>query len=206
MKYGVLGTGMVGQALAGKLVALGHDVMMGSRGAKNPKAMAWARSAGPRALVGTFAEAAVFGELLFNCTHGASSVDALRAAGETHLAGKILVDVANILPPDTRGVESLGEQIQKACPRTHVVKALNTMNCEVMVDVSKVSGSHTVFMSGNDSASKEKVRALLEAFGWKDVIDLGGIAMARATENYMPLWMALWKTLGTTHFNIKVVR
>jgi 3-hydroxyisobutyrate dehydrogenase-like beta-hydroxyacid dehydrogenase len=86
MKYGVLGTGMVGQALAGKLVALGHDVMMGSRGAKNPKAIAWARSAGPRALVGTFAEAAVFGELLFNCTHGASSVDALRARREKRIS------------------------------------------------------------------------------------------------------------------------
>ncbi len=103
-------------------------------------------------------------------------------------------------------MESLGEQIQKAFPGTHVVKALNTMNCEVMVDVSKVSGSHTVFMSGDDPAGKEKVRALLEAFGWKDIIDLGGIATARATEDYLPLWMALWNTLGSAHFNIKVVR
>ena len=148
----------------------------------------------------------MFGELLFNCTHGASSVDALRAVGEKHLAGKILIDVANILPPDTRGVESLGEQVQKAFPRTHVVKALNTMNCEVMVDVSKVSGSHTVFMSSDDGAAKKTVHALLEAFGWKDIVDLGGIVTARATEDYLPLWMALWNTLGTAHFNIQVVR
>ena len=206
MKYGVLGTGMVGQALAGKLVALGHDVMMGSRDAQNPKALTWATRAGSRAQVGTFAETAVFGEVLFNCTHGASSIEALRAAGEPHLADKILVDVTNILPPDTRGVESLGEQIQKAFPRTQVVKALNTMNCEVMVDVSKVSGSHTVFMSGDAATAKNTVHALLEALGWKDIIDLGGIVTARATESYMPLWMALWTTLGTAHFNIKVVR
>jgi predicted dinucleotide-binding enzyme len=159
MKYGVLGTGMVGQALAGKLVALGHDVIMGSRDAQNPKALTWATRAGSRAQVGTFAETAVFGEVLFTCTHGASSVEALRAAGEQHLADKILVDVANILPPDTRGVESLGEQIQKAFPRTQVVKALNTMNCEVMVDVSKVSGSHTVFMSSDAATAKKTVRA-----------------------------------------------
>ena len=159
MKYGVLGTGMVGQALAGKLVALGHDVMMGSRDAQNPKAL----RGQARWLACTFAETAVFGEVLFNCTHGASSIDALRAAGEKQLAEKILVDVANILPPDTRGVESLGEQIQKAFPRTQVVKALNTMNCEVMVDVSKVAGSHTVFMSGDAAAAKKTVRALLEA-------------------------------------------
>ena len=94
MTYGVLGTGMVGQALAGKLVALGHDVMMGSRDAQNPKALTWATRAGSRAQVGTFAETAVFGEVLFNCTHGASSVEALRAAGEQHLADKILVDVS----------------------------------------------------------------------------------------------------------------
>ena len=74
MKYGVLGTGMVGQALAGKLVALGHDVMMGSRDAQNPKALTWATRAGSRAQVGTFAETAVFGDVLFNCTHGARSI------------------------------------------------------------------------------------------------------------------------------------
>jgi len=206
MKYGVLGTGIVGQTLAGKFVALGHDVMIGSRDAKNPKAIAWAKRAGSRAVVGTFAETASFGEVLFNCTHGARSLDALRAAGETHLAGKILIDVANVLPPDTRGVESLGEQIQRAFPRTHVVKALNTMNCELMVDVSKVSGPHTVFMSGEDAAAKTEVRALLEAFGWMDIIDLGGIVTAGATEDYVPLWIALWNTLGTAHFNIHVVR
>ena len=142
-----------------------------------------------------------------NCTHGASSIDALRAAGEKHLADKILVDVANILPPDTRGVESLGEQIQKAFPRTQVVKALNTMNCEVMVDVSKVAGSHTVFMSGDAAGGQEDGPCdCSKRFGWKDIIDLGGIVTARATESYLPLWMALWTTLGTAHFNIKVVR
>ena len=148
------GYGLVGQALAGKLVALGHDVTMGSRDAKNPKAIEWAQRAGSRAQVGTLAETAAFGEVLFNCTHGANSIDALHAAGEKPLADKILVDVANILPPDTRGVESLGEQIQKAFPRTQVVKALNTMNCEVMVDVSKVAGSHSVFMSGDAAAGQ----------------------------------------------------
>jgi predicted dinucleotide-binding enzyme len=82
MKVGVLGTGMVGQAIGGKLVALGHDVMMGSRDAKNPNAARWAQRAGARALVGSFAEAAAFGELVFNCTNGASSMEALHAAGE----------------------------------------------------------------------------------------------------------------------------
>src|SRR5215510_10953604 len=113
MKIGVLGTGMVGDAIASKLVALGHDVMMGSRDPKNPKATAWAKRAGARGQAGTFADTATFGEVLFNCTQGANSLDALRAAGEKRLAAKVLIDVANILRPEPSGADSLGEQIQK---------------------------------------------------------------------------------------------
>lgn len=206
MKIGVLGTGMVGDAIASKLVALGHEVMMGSRQATNPKAVAWARRSGIRAKCGTLADTAAFGDLLFNCTHGASSLEALRAAGADHLGEKVLIDVANVLPPEERGPRSLGEMIQEAFPRTKVVKALNTMNCQVMVDASRVAGSHTVFMGGNDADAKKTVRELLRAFGWEDVIDLGDIASARATESYLSLWLALWKALGTADFNIKVAR
>lgn len=206
MKIGVLGTGMVGDAIASKLVALGHEVMMGSREATNQKAAAWARRVGIRAKCGTFADTAAFGDLLFNCTHGASSLEALRAAGEEHLGEKVLVDVANVLPHEERGPQSLGEMIQKAFPRTKVVKALNTINCQLMVDASRVAGSHTVFMSGNDAGAKKTVRELLGAFGWEDVIDLGDIGTARAAESYLSLWLALWKTLGTADFNIKVAR
>jgi predicted dinucleotide-binding enzyme len=206
MKIGVLGTGMVGDAIASKLVALGHDVMMGSRDAKNPKATGWAKRAGALAKTGTFADAASFGEILFNCTRGANSLDALRAAGEKRLAEKVLIDVANVLQSEQRGHESLGELIQKTFPQAKVVKALNTMNCALMVDPSKVADSHTVFMSGNDGGAKKTARGLLQAFGWRDIIDLGDIDTARATESYVTLWLALWKTLGTAQFNIKVVR
>ena len=206
MKIGVLGTGMVGEAIASKLVALGHEVMMGSRDAKNPRATAWAKRAGGRAQMGTFADSAAFAEMLFNCTHGASSLEALRSAGEKPLRGKVLIDVANILPPAQSGPWSLGEEIQNAFPETKVVKALNTMNCHIMIDPSKVGGSNTVFMSGNDLDAKKKVRELLGSFGWDDIIDVGDIGTARAVESYLPLWMALWKTLGTADFNIKVVR
>jgi predicted dinucleotide-binding enzyme len=206
MKIGVFGTGMVGDAIASKLVTLGHEVMMGSRDATNPKAVAWAKRSGANAHAGTFADTAAFGEVLFNCTHGASSLDVLRAAGATRLAGKVLVDIANILPPDKSVLVSLGEQIQEAFPETRVVKTLNTINCDLMVNPSEVSGSHTLFMSGNDAAAKATVRELVEGFGWKDVLDLGDIATARAVEAYLPLWLALWKKLGTAQFNIKVLR
>jgi len=206
MKIGVLGTGMVGTTIASKLVALGHQVMMGSRDVENDKATAWTRTAGGRGSAGTFADAAAFGDLLFNCTQGAHSLAALSSAGASNLDGKIVVDLANVLPPGARGPESLGEQIQKAFPRARVVKTLSTVNCEIMTNPRKLSEAHTIFLSGNDPAAKQTVRELIESFGWTDAIDLGDIATARAAEDYMPLWMSMWKQLGTLSFNIKVVR
>src|SRR3954470_2205060 len=136
MKLGVFGTGMVGSTIATKLAQLGHEVKMGSRAAGNAKAVEWAKAAGGKASQGTFADAAAFGEVLFNCTSGGASLAALQAAGATNLAGKVLVDVSNPLDfskgmPPTLSVcntDSLGEQIQRAFPDAKVVKALNTVN------------------------------------------------------------------------------
>jgi len=215
MKIGVLGTGMVGNAIADKLVSLGHQVKMGSRTAKNEKATAWATKAGANASEGSFADAAAFGELVFNCTSGAGALDALKAAGAANLKGKILIDIANPLdfskgmPPRLSicNDDSLGEQIQRAFPDTQVVKALNTINCQIMVDPSRVKGDHDVFVSGNDAGAKGRVTEILRGwFGWKNVIDLGDITTARGTEMYLPLWVRLWGALGTADFNLKIVR
>lgn len=215
MKIGVLGTGMVGSAIAGKLVKLGHDVVMGSRTAGNEKALAWAKEAGARAQAGTFADAAAFGELLFNCTQGAGSLPALEAAGAANLRGKVLVDISNPLDfskgmPPTLFVsndDSLGERIQRAFPELKVVKTLNTVNCEIMVDPARLAGDSDVFMSGNDKEAKLRVAEILRGwFGWKNVIDLGDITTSRGTEAYLPLWIRLWGALGSPDFNIRVVR
>ena len=216
MRIGVLGTGMVGNAIAGRLVALGHTVMMGAREAGNERAQAWVESAGEGASAGSFADAAAFGELVVNCTAGAHSLDALEAAGRENLAGKLLIDVANALDPSggrpptltVANTDSLGEQVQRAFPDAKVVKALNTMNCQVMVDPSRVPGDHAVFVCGDDADAKRQVRELLESIGWPSlrIIDLGGIEAARGTEMYVALWLRLWGTLGTGDFNIAVVR
>jgi len=206
MKIGVLGTGMVGHAIASKLIALGHEVMMGSRTANNPKTEAWASNAGTGGHSGTFADTAAFGEMVFNCTNGSASMAALNAAGHERLNGKIVIDLANVLPPDERRSESLGEQIQKAFPLAKVVKTLNTINCDLMVDPHRLSASHTLFLSGSDDGAKKAVRGLLESFGWSDILDLGDISTARATEDYLRLWLAAWRVLGTPAFNVKVVR
>ena len=95
MRIGVLGTGIVGQTIGGKLVQLGHDVKLGSRSAENPKADNWTKQAGSRATHGTFADSAAFGEIVSNCTAGTVSLDALRLASADNLSGKLLIDVAN---------------------------------------------------------------------------------------------------------------
>ncbi|WPB82083.1 NAD(P)-binding domain-containing protein [Archangium violaceum] len=215
MKIAVLGTGMVGETIGSKLVALGHEVKMGSRSATNEKAAAWVKKAGAKASQGTFADAAAFGELLFNCTSGSGSLEALNAAGKKNLEGKILLDLSNPLefskgmPPTlfVSNTDSLGEQIQRAFPELKVVKTLNTINANVMVDPARIPGEHAVFVSGNDAEAKGQVKRLLtEWFGWKQVIDLGDITTARGTESYLPLWLRLWGAMGTPDFNIQIVK
>ena len=215
MRFGVLGTGMVGDAIATKLASLGHEVKMGARDAKNEKAAAWVGKAGAKASQGTFADAATFGEVLFNCTSGMASLEVLKAAGEANLAGKVLIDVSNPLdfskgmPPtlSVSNTDSLGEQIQRAFPKTHVVKTLNTLNAQLMVEPKSLAGGdHDLFISGNDAGSKGKVKELLQTFGWKTIHDLGDITTARGTESILPIWIRLWGALGDANFNFKIVR
>ena len=215
MKIGILGTGVVGKTLGTKLVKLGHDVRMGSRKAGGDKARAWVKEAGGKASEGSFADAAAYGEIVFNCTSGMVSLDALRAAGAENLKGKVLVDVANPLDfskgmPPTLSVcntDSLAEQIQRAFPEARVVKSLNTVTTAVMVEPSLISGVHTMFVSGNDAQAKATVTELLrKGFGWKDVVDLGDITGARAQEMLLPLWLRLYITTNNANVNVHVAR
>jgi len=227
MRIGVLGTGMVGQVLAAKLAEAGHEVVVGTRdpaatlarqepdGYGNPPFSAW-HAQHPDVKVGSFADAASHGELVVNATAGAASLDALRLAGEANLHGKVLVDLANALdfskgmPPSllVANTDSLGERLQRAFPDVKVVKSLNTMNALLMADPGQLAdGDHTVFVCGDDDEAKAQVTQLLtEAFGWRDVIDLGDLSAARATEMVLPIWLRLMGTLRTPAFNFKVVR
>lgn len=216
MKIGVLGTGIVGQVIATKLVALGHEVCMGSRTADNQAAREWADANGTRAANGTFSDAAAMGEVVFNCTSGGASLVALESAGGDNLVGKVLIDLANPLdfsggmPPTLSVVNdsSLAEKIQEAFPQARVVKTLNTLNCQIMVEPSLLPGPHEIFVSGNDAAAKNTACELLYSFGWtpEQVIDLGDITTARGTEMYLPLWLRLFGAGGTPNFNVHIVR
>ena len=225
MKIAVLGTGMVGKAIAGRLHELGHTVVIGTRdpaatlartepdGMGNPPFSAW-RAAHESVAVATLADAAASAELVVNASSGAVSLDLLGLAGADNLAGKVLVDIANPLdfsngfPPTlfVKDTDSLGEQIQRAFPETKVVKTLNTLNASLMVDPKSLGESSSIFVSGNDSQAKATVVSLLQSFGHDDVIDLGPLETARGTEMLLPIWLRLMGTLGTGTFNFKIVR
>jgi 8-hydroxy-5-deazaflavin:NADPH oxidoreductase len=215
MKIGVFGTGIVGNAIATKLATLGHEVKMGSRTAGNAKAVAWVKASGAKASQGTFGEAAAFGELLFNCTSGVGSLAALELAGKENIGGKVLVDVSNPLdfskgmPPSLTvcNTDSLAEQIQRAFPEAKVVKALNTMTANLMVEPSLIKGDHDVFVCGNDAGAKAQVTELLKGgFGWKHVVDLGDLTAARGQEMFVIFWVRLYSAGGSPMFNVHVVR
>jgi predicted dinucleotide-binding enzyme len=213
MQIGVLGSGITGQVIGTKLIQLGHEVMLGSRDEANSEAVTWAKDAGQQALYGTFMNAAAFGEIIFNCTLGSASLAALQQAGEENLRGKVLIDTANPLDRTTDmwtltvcNTDSLGEQIQRAFPETRVVKTLSTVNANVMVDPAKLLEQTHVFVSGNDIEAKATVvRILRDWFGWRQIIDLGGIETSRSVEMYVLLWHSLRNAISSQRFNIKVV-
>jgi Predicted dinucleotide-binding enzymes len=218
MRISVLGTGMVGSTIGTALIKKGHEVKIGSRTANNEKAAAWVAQNGSNASQGTFEDAAKFAEIIFNCTKGEHSMDALKAAGKQNLANKILVDVANPLdfskgmPPTLFLVNdtSLGETIQREFKETKVVKTLNTLTCGLMVNPDKIAGGdHNIFICGDDAPAKQKVISLLhESFNWKveNIIDLGDISNSRGVEQLLPIWIRLMVTLGTPDFNFKIAR
>lgn len=216
MKIAVLGTGMVGEALATKLVQLGNSVTMGSRTADNETATQWAETVGENATHATFADAAANADVVINCTQGIHSLEALNAAGAENLSGKLLIDVANIIRPQDSGPVaigsedgvSLGEQIQTAFPDAKVVKTLNTLTADLMVNPKQLDGHHMLFICGNDSEAKTQTRLMLSGFGWSDtqILDLGDIVAARGTEAYLAFWLQIMQKLGTPNFNVSIVK
>jgi len=224
-KIAVMGSGVVGQTISARLTGLGYEVMVGTRNVQNtlsknekdmfgrPPFNEWHKQ-NPQVKLGTFAEAAAFGEMVVNASNGQGSLEALKLAGKENLAGKTLLDIANPLdfskgmPPSLTvcNTDSLAEQIQLEFPQTKVVKSLNTMNAYIMVNPGMIPGDHNVFISGNDADAKKDVKYLLSQMGWteKNMIDLGDITTSRGTEMLLPVWVRLLNALQNPSFNFHI--
>ncbi len=213
MRIAVIGTGTVGRTLGEGLAKVGHDIVLGTRDPARTRARdEWQATS---LSLGSYGEVGTGAELFVNATSGEASLDALRAVGDDALAGKVLIDVSNALdhsggfPPTlfVSNTDSLAEQLQRAFPRTKVVKAFNTMTAAVMVNPGDLGeGDSTIFVAGNDADARATVAGVAADLGWTDVMDLGDLTAARGMEMWLPLWLRLLMALGGAKFNIKVVR
>jgi len=189
MRIGILGSGGVGQDLGLGFIGLGHDVKMGSRNPAKDEIKAWLAKAGKRASAGSFAEAAVFGELAVLAILWTGTENAIHLAGPENLAGKVVIDVTNplLFRPNALpglavgGVDSAGEQVQRWLPKAKVVKAFNSVNHAHMFKPSFPDGPPDMFICGDDAAARETVAGICRDFGW-GVVDMGKLEAARLLE------------------------
>jgi predicted dinucleotide-binding enzyme len=196
MKIGILGSGSVGQILAGGFLKHGHETMLGTRDPSKPEVVKWA-SENPKGKTGTFADAARFCDLAVLVTKGSAAESALTLAGPDNLAGKTVIDATNPLAeaPPVQGVltfttgpnQSLGEKVQAVAPRANVVKAFNSVGAGRMIDPHFEQGTPTMFLCGDNAAAKAQVEGIIREFGWEP-FDCGGIIAARALEPLCMLW------------------
>ena len=194
MKVGILGSGDVAKTLGNGFLQHGHDVMLGTREAA--KLADWTKQ-NPKGRVGSFAEAAKFGELVVLAVKGSVAANALRAAGVANLTGKPVIDVTNPIAddPPVNGVlkffttldESLMERLQREFAAIRFVKAFNSVGNARMVNPQYRGGKPTMFICGNDEAAKKTVRGILDQFGW-ETADMGKAESARAIEPLCMLW------------------
>ncbi len=196
MKIGIVGSGTVGQTLGGGFLKHGHQVMLGTRNVNKSEIWAW-KQVNQGGLAGSFEDVAKFGDLIVLATHGKVAMEALELAGLDNMAGKTILDATNPLTEEApvHGVlrfftgpnESLGERVQKKAPRSHVVKAFNSVGAGRMVNPHYEQGKPTMFLCGEDVSAKAQVEALILELGWEP-FDCGGITSARALEPLCMLW------------------
>lgn len=200
MRIGILGSGVVGQALARGLPRHGHDVRIGTR-----------KETVDDLPVGSPAEVVEGADLVFLSVAGTVAVEVAEGVRE-QLRGKVLVDTTNPLDFSSGGPglfvghsDSLGEQVQRAVPEAHVVKAYNTVGNTLMVDPDLPGGPPSMFIGGDSDDAKAVVTGLLEATGW-DVVDLGGIAASRYLEPMCIAWVLHGSRTGTWDHAFRLLR
>jgi 8-hydroxy-5-deazaflavin:NADPH oxidoreductase len=195
MKIGILGSGIVGQTLALGFEKYGYDVLIGSR--SPGKLNQWKNDGGFKGALGTFSDAAGFGEILVLAVKGSAAEEALRLSGKENHMDKIVIDTTNPIDdaPPVNGVlqfftaqnNSLMELLQKSFPHLRLVKAFNCIGSVHMVNPVFSEGKPSMFICGNDKNAKSEVTGILDKFGFITE-DMGNAEAARAIEPLCILW------------------
>lgn len=217
MKAGIIGSGVVGTTIGRGLVRLGHSVMIGTRHPQQVKLQQWMMENSPGGSVGSFAETAAYGEVIFLCTNWAGTQNVIESAGVWNFKKKIIIDVTNPLDgkgPDKAGrlgltpgnMGSGGEQVQAWLPDAHVVKALNTVGNTLMINPNFQEGDPTMLIAGNDDLAKKAVSEILHQMGWNDIADIGNIEMSRYLEGLCVIWCAIGFREGSWNHAFRLLR
>lgn len=209
MRIGILGSGDVAKSLAAGFLSRDHEVMLGTR---DPlKLESWRDAAGKHAHIGSFSDAADYGEMIVLATHGMATVDIVQGAGAHAFSGKVVMDATNPLLFDDTGPhlaigfdDSLGERIQRAIPSAKVVKVYNTVGNAHMVDPQFPGGPPDMFIAGDEEAAKSTVSKIVRDFGW-NVIDLGGIEQSRLLEPMCMVWVVHGLRSGSWNHAFKLL-
>ena len=209
-KVGILGSGVVGKALGAGFLALGHEVMIGSR--EPNKLKSWVNATSPGASAGTFEQAVRFGQMIVLATLGTGTENAIHLAGANNFIAKVVIDTTNPLdfskgaPQLSIGhTDSLGERVQRALPGAWVVKAFNTVGSPLMINPQLPGGPPDMFICGDDDRAKNKVSEVCKDFGW-GVIDIGGIQGSRHLEPMCMVWVLYGMRAKTWTHAFKMLR
>ncbi|EMF97749.1 NADP oxidoreductase coenzyme F420-dependent [Leptospira borgpetersenii str. 200701203] len=173
----------------------GAEVKIGTR--DSGKLKDWLSKAGTSASIGSFADAANFGEILVLAAKGNAASETLKLAGIDSLNGKTIIDTTNPIGEESpqNGVlkffttynESLMEQFQKQVPKANFVKCFNSVGNGLMVNPHFKDGKPSMFICGNDESAKNQIKEILNLFGW-EIEDMGKAEAARAIEPLCILW------------------
>jgi len=194
-KIGIVGSGIVGQTLANGFVKHGYDVMIGTNTASKREELK--SKTNGKAKIGSFEDAAKFGEVVVLATKGTAAEAALKAAGMANLNGKTVIDTTNPIAdaPPVHGVlqyftsqnDSLMERLQKLAPEARFVKSFSCIGNACMINPDFNGVKPTMFICGNHDGAKREVETILDQFGF-DVADMGAVEGARAIEPLCMLW------------------
>jgi 8-hydroxy-5-deazaflavin:NADPH oxidoreductase len=162
----IIGTGTMGQAIAGVVGRSGNTVeLLGQSDADKP----------------------VTGEVVVLAVPHGAVADIVAQRGE-QLAGKVVVDITN--PVDFETFASLvvpadgsaAAEIAAALPRSRVVKAFNTTFAATLASGTVGAQPTTVLIAGDDADAKSLLAGIVTAAGLR-AIDAGSLRRARELES-----------------------
>ncbi|MEU6283623.1 NAD(P)-binding domain-containing protein [Streptomyces sp. NPDC047028] len=181
MKIGIIGAGNIGGNLTRRLTALGHAVSVAnSRGPHTLTALAEETGATPVPV----AEAAKGAEVVIVTVPLKAVPDLPAGLLDGAAEGVAVIDTGNYYPQQRDGriaaIEDEG-QVESRWSERHighpVIKAFNGTYAQDLLDRPRPAGDPermALPVAGDDTAAKEKVRALIEELGF-DTVDAGGI-------------------------------